>query len=237
MFIDLSGVRSIRWSHAADRKNILGPILALPQPSAAFCEPRKLFMDTYPCRTALQIALHQPEKCSWTYPNIAPFAGHGATRKRTASITFMERGVRPCRVPDSRCKKRYQIEKQRGLGVAVFSHGIRHSAASFEQREPGATAGEAINVDSADLKNVLSAIRVVRAWCSQGLNPKNVHGVICGIRSLVALSRNPKNILGPIPVDLDSARNASELEKCSYSCPVSARQGLARTRKVFLDLW
>src|ERR1700693_109079 len=55
MFIDLSGVRSVRWSHAAGRKNVLGPILALPQPSAAFCEP---------------------EKCSWTYPEFAPLVGH-----------------------------------------------------------------------------------------------------------------------------------------------------------------
>src|SRR5712692_2122642 len=55
MFIDLSGVRSVRWSDAADRKNVLGPILALPQPSAAFCAP---------------------EKCSWTYPEFAPLVGH-----------------------------------------------------------------------------------------------------------------------------------------------------------------
>src|SRR5947207_1234890 len=54
MFIDLSGVRSVRWSHAADRKNVLGPILALPLPSA-FCEP---------------------EKCSRTYPESARLVGH-----------------------------------------------------------------------------------------------------------------------------------------------------------------
>jgi hypothetical protein len=51
-------VRSIARSHAANRKNVLGPILALSQPSAAFCEP---------------------ENCSWTYPNIVPFAGHGGS--------------------------------------------------------------------------------------------------------------------------------------------------------------
>jgi hypothetical protein len=64
----------------------------------------------------------------------------------------------------------------------------------------------AINVDSADLKNVLRAIRVDSGVVLSRLNPKNVHGANCGIRSLVALSRNPKNILGPIPVDLDSAQ-------------------------------
>lgn len=68
MFLDLSGIRSVRWSHAAARKNVLGPIQALPQPSAAFCELKNV---PGPIRDSLQLLSQRrctPEECSWTYP-------------------------------------------------------------------------------------------------------------------------------------------------------------------------
>jgi len=143
---------------------------------------------------------------------------------------FHGRGVRPCRVPDSHAARNDTRLKSNWPWRRRIQPWHKHSAASFEQREPGATAGEAVNVDSADLKNVLRVYPSRSGVVLSRLNPKNVHGAICGIRSLVALSRNPKNILGPIPVDLDSARNASEPEKClipvqSPRCAKAWREG------------